>query len=254
MEEKLDFIGDVHGCFDELQLLLQQMGYQEGSHPNGRKLVFIGDLTDRGPNSLDVIRLVYKLVNVTQSAYYIPGNHCDKLYRYWKGNRVMIRHGLETTVAEYEQLPKTEQTKIRRQFMQLYEQSPLYQVWNDGQIAAAHAGIRRQDIGKSAHRLRSFLLYGDVDHHQQQPGKPPVRRDWAKRETNINPIIIYGHTPVPKPRVKNRTINIDTGCVFGGFLTAFHYPERTFTTQKSNEPLQVDAFNHEFDYETLDMD
>lgn len=97
---KLDIIGDVHGCYDELVKLLKKLRYEQKNkmwmHPAGRKLVFLGDITDRGPASLKVIELVHSLYK-DGLAYYTPGNHCNKLYRYFLGNKVQVTHGLETT-------------------------------------------------------------------------------------------------------------------------------------------------------------
>src|SRR5690625_769952 len=120
---KVDIIGDIHGCFEELLELLDVLGYKNKGaqwvHPDKRKLVFIGDLMDRGPSSLKVIELVYQLVTKDKIANYIPGNHCDKLYRYFLGNNVKIQHGLETTVEEYEALNKKEQVAIRNKMIRL---------------------------------------------------------------------------------------------------------------------------------------
>lgn len=88
--------------------------------------------------------------------------------------------------------------------------------------------------------------------NQRKKGQPPIRRDWALNEKRTMPWVIYGHTPVISPRVVNATINIDTGCVFGGKLTAFHYPELTFSMVKSNQPLQEDKFNSYEHEETID--
>src|SRR5699024_8735103 len=107
---KLDIIGDIHGCYKELNELIEKLGYQWENnrifHPFNRKLAFVGDLTDRGPNSLAVIRLIYKIVIEQKQGFYVPGNHCDKLYRYFLGNSVQQQYGLETTVAEYQQLSR----------------------------------------------------------------------------------------------------------------------------------------------------
>ncbi|AXF55662.1 bis(5'-nucleosyl)-tetraphosphatase PrpE [Salicibibacter kimchii] len=245
MVKGLDFIGDIHGCRKELHALLQKLGYEKKkgtyTHPEHRKLVFIGDITDRGPDSVNVIEDVSTLVN-KETAYYIPGNHCDKLYRYFLGRPVQIRHGLETTVAELHALPEASYQRIRRSFMRLFEEAPLYAAFHHDEIVAAHAGIRRNDIGKTNKAVRSFVLYGDVDQGEQRPGQLPKRRDWVVKETNESPWIVYGHTPVKTPRVFRRTINIDTGCVFGGALTAFRYPEITTVSVPSRQPGQTQKF------------
>ncbi len=76
---KYDIIGDIHGCFEEFCDLLNSLGYRWTEeiipiHPDGRTLVFLGDLTDRGPNSLAVMQTVSKLVEKGK-AHYTPGNH-----------------------------------------------------------------------------------------------------------------------------------------------------------------------------------
>ena len=195
---KIDVIGDIHGCFQEFTQLTKLLGYtwEEGipEHPQKRTLGFVGDLTDRGPQSLAVIDIIWKLVIKQQSAYYVPGNHCNKLYRLLSGNKVQITHGLETTVQEYQSLNKAKQKKVRNQFIELYESSPLYQVLDDGKLVIAHAGILQEDIGKINSKVKTFVLYGDIT-GEKHPDGSPVRRDWAKQYQG-EAIIVYGHTPV----------------------------------------------------------
>lgn len=112
----------------------------------------MGDITDRGPHSLTVIKLVFKMVIMQQKAMYVPGNHCNKLYRYFIGNNVQIRHGLETTIAEYKACSKEEQALIREQFMTLYEQDAI----------VAHAGMKEVYIGRTDKQVEAFVLYGDT--------------------------------------------------------------------------------------------
>lgn len=246
---KIDIIGDIHGCFTELQQLTKELGYSWESgvpiHPDGRILGFVGDLTDRGPNSLKVIDVIHQLVVVQQVALYAPGNHCNKLYRYFLGNKVTISHGLETTVAEYEALSTREQKKIRKKFMDLYEHAPLYQVTDGGKLVIAHAGIRQDYIGQTHHKVKTFVLYGDIS-GAKHPDGSPVRRDWAK-QYNGDAWIIYGHTPVPEARQVNHTYNIDTGCVFGGKLTALRYPEFQLFSVPSTMPYVPEKFRTSFD-------
>ncbi len=240
---KYDVIGDIHGCYDELVTLLQKLGYEwrDGIpvHPEKRKPVFLGDLTDRGPDSLKVIQLVYNLVK-SGAAYYAPGNHCNKLYRFFLGRKVQIANGLETTVAEYEQLSEREKKKIRHQFIELYEMSPLYHILAEGKLVVAHAGIREDYIGKYNKKVKTFVLYGDIT-GEKNPDGSPVRLDWAKYYHGKQ-TIVYGHTPVRDVRIINGTYNIDTGCVFGGKLTALRYPEMEIVQVPSSMPLVPEKF------------
>lgn len=240
---RIDIIGDIHGCFHEFQQLTKKLEYDWETgipiHPN-RQLAFVGDLTDRGPESLKVIEIVWELVLNKKMAYYSPGNHCNKLYRYFLGNKVQVTHGLETTVEEYESLGNNEQNKIRSKFIDLYEQSPLYQFLHNGNLVIAHAGIRADYIGKENSKVKTFVLYGDIS-GEKHPDGSPVRRDWAKKYSG-KPTIVYGHTPVKEPRILNNTYNIDTGAVFGGKLTALRYPEMEIVSVPSTMPYVAEKF------------
>lgn len=242
---KIDIIGDIHGCYLEFRALTEQLGYDwmdEGIpiHPQGRRLAFVGDLTDRGPQSLKMIEIVWKLTIEKGSAYYVPGNHCNKLYRYFLGNKVQISHGLETTVAEFEALSMVEQQVIREKFIDLYEKAPLYRQLDNGKLVIAHAGIRQDYIGKSGSKVKTFVLYGDIT-GEKYPDGSPVRLDWAKHYTG-KATIVYGHTPVKEVRIINNTYNIDTGAVFGGKLTALRYPEKEIVSVPSSMPLVAEKF------------
>ncbi|MDQ0162456.1 bis(5'-nucleosyl)-tetraphosphatase PrpE [Aeribacillus alveayuensis] len=240
---KYDIIGDIHGCFVEFLQLTKKLGYHWRNktleHPDGRKLVFVGDLTDRGPNSLKVIETVYQIVK-QHKGIYVPGNHCNKLYRFFRGNPVQIAHGLETTVAEYESLHDEQQRLIRGMFMELYEQAPLYAILDNGQLVVAHAGLKEEYIGRKDKKVKTFVLYGDITGKKNADGTPE-RRDWAK-EYKGKAFIVYGHTPVKKPRFIHNTVNIDTGCVFGNCLTALRYPEKETISVPSTMPYVPEKF------------
>lgn len=169
---KIDVIGDIHGCLDELHRLFDKLGYQKREngfeHPDGRVPVFIGDITDRGPHSVDVIQLVCHMVLKQKNAKYVPGNHCDKLYRYFLGNHVMLKHGLETTAAELQTLHQSHREQVRMQFMALYEQAPLYLLVPEVNAVIAHAGITESLIGRDDKKVKTFVLYGDVTGKKMQ--------------------------------------------------------------------------------------
>lgn len=240
---KIDIIGDLHGCYEELIALMQKLGYQKQNdgwtHPDNRKLGFLGDLTDRGPNSIAVIETVFNLVK-NKKAYYVPGNHCNKLYRYFLGRNVKLIHGLETTVAELNALDEKTYARIRKQFMELYENAPLYDILDNRRLVLAHAGIRKDYIGRYDKKVKTFVLYGDIT-GEKNPDGTPVRRDWAKKYDG-EAWIVYGHTPVKEPRFVHRTVNIDTGCVFGGKLTALRYPEMETVSVPSSMPYVPEKF------------
>jgi protein phosphatase len=242
---KLDIIGDIHGCFDEFRELSSQLGYrwdmEDGIpiHEGGRKLAFVGDLTDRGPQSLKVAETVCNLVR-KELAYYVPGNHCNKLYRFFLGNKVQHTHGLETTVAEYEALDKKGKFLIRDKFIRLYENAPLHLILDEGNLVIAHAGIREDLIGKDSNKVKTFVLYGDIT-GEKNPDGSPVRLDWAQHYHG-NAVIVYGHTPVKEVRIVNNTYNIDTGAVFGNKLTALRYPEMEIVSVPSRMPFVEEKF------------
>ena len=120
-------------------------------------------------------------------------------------------------------LTQKERNHYRDMFIELYEQSPLYHVLDKGKLIIAHAGIKEELIGKQSNRVKTFVLYGDITGEKNDDGTP-VRKDWAS-DYQGEAWIVYGHTPVKKARLVNKTANIDTGAVFGGMLTAFRYPE-----------------------------
>lgn len=243
---KIDVIGDIHGCLDELKQLFTKLGYEWKKglpiHPEDRTPVFVGDITDRGPHSIECIQLVYQLVIQEKRALYVPGNHCNKLYRFFLGNPVKEAHGLETTVEEYRQLSQKKQKEVKKQFQTLVELSPLYHLLPEANAVIAHAGIKEDDIGQKNKRIKTFVLYGDITGEKLLDGRP-VRRDWAQNYRGTL-WIVYGHTPTKAPRFVNKTVNIDTGCVFGGALTAFRLPEEEIISVPSSLPYVEEKFQY----------
>jgi protein phosphatase len=241
---EFDIVGDIHGCYDEFLNLTNKLGYLMDTgiplHPDGRSLVYVGDIMDRGPDSLKMMNLLFKIRD-EHILYYSPGNHCNKLYRFAKGNQVQLTHGLETTVAELDALPKEKRRKFLSEYRSFYEALPLYQSLDEGNLIVAHAGIREDMIGLPlSEKIRTFVLYGDIS-GQTLPDGRPLRRDWAKHYKGV-PYIVYGHTPVTEARFVNNTVNVDTGCVFGGKLTALRYPEMEIVSVPSQQPFIPEKF------------
>lgn len=222
-----DIFGDVHGCFDELHALLTQLGYEIASgngtahlaHPEGRKAVFLGDLVDRGPKVPEVLKLV---MSMTQSgaALAVPGNHDSKLMRKLRGRDVQITHGLAESLQQLESEPP----EFKEQVADFIDNLVSHYVLDDGKLVVAHAGLKEELQGRGSGKVRDFALYGETTGETDEFGLP-VRYNWAA-EYRGKAIVVYGHTPVPEPEWLNGTICIDTGCVFGGKLTALRYPEK----------------------------
>ena len=219
-----DIIGDVHGCLAELEKLIRKLGYQEKegiySHKDNRKLIFVGDIVDRGPDSLGVIRLIMKLCS-QNIAFMVQGNHDDRLLRYLKGNAVEVKHGLETTAEEFRNVSDGEKQEIIR----FLENTPTYYVFDNGNLLAVHAGIKESYVGKYTKRIREFCLFGLTTGEINEIGMP-VRLDWA-RDYKGDTLIVYGHTPGLYVYRQNNAICVDTGCVFMNRLSALRYPEMT---------------------------
>lgn len=229
-EGPFDIIGDVHGCAVELVELLGELGYcvrLEGrgaerraivETPPGRRAFFVGDLVDRGPNAPDVLRIVMDMAAGDQ-ALCVPGNHDAKFLRWLEAKRVTLAHGLDRTVTQMTAEPPAFHVRTRD-----FLRSLKSHAWLDGgRLAVAHAGIRGDMIGRVGGGVREFCLYGDTDGTDERG--LPIRWHWAASYSGET-AIVYGHTPVPEAGWLNNTLCIDTGCCFGGRLTALRWPER----------------------------
>jgi protein phosphatase len=223
-----DIIGDIHGCFDELHELMTTMlgysiekggdGYRVGV-PEGRKAIFLGDLVDRGPKIVEVLRLVMGMVEAG-TALCIPGNHDTKLLQKLRGKDVKIAHGLADSLAQLENEPP----EFKANAMEFLDGLISHYVLDNGKLVVAHAGMKEDMQGRGSGAVRSFALFGETTGETDEFGLP-VRYNWAA-DYRGKAMVVYGHTPVAEPQWLNRTINIDTGCVFGGKLTALRYPEK----------------------------
>jgi protein phosphatase len=232
-----DVIGDVHGCRAELELLLIELGYKisrdgdgraVGAHHDDRRAVFVGDLVDRGTDTPGVLRLVMGMV-AADDAFCVPGNHENKLLRALRGRNVQVTHGLAESLAQLAAEPEEFRAAVERFMDGLIS----HYVLDDGRLVVSHAGLTERYQGRASGRVREFCLYGQTTGETDEYGLP-VRYPWAQ-EYRGKAMVLYGHTPVPTPEWINNTLCLDTGCVFGGRLTALRYPEREIVSVPAAE-------------------
>jgi protein phosphatase len=219
-----DIIGDVHGCMPELAALLNALGYRPDGdgvrrHPAGRTAVFLGDLVDRGPDTAGVLRTAMGMV-AAGAALCVPGNHEAKLLRALRGRDVKVSHGLAESLVQL----AAEPDEFTGQVITFLDGLISHLVLDSGRLVVSHAGLRQEMHGRASAAVRAFALYGDTTGETDEFGLP-VRYPWAQ-DYRGKALVAYGHTPVPEAVWVNNTICLDTGCVFGGRLTALRYPER----------------------------
>ncbi len=232
-----DIIGDIHGCYDELVELLHKLGYEismqpDGStivkHLEGRKVIFVGDYVDRGPKVAQVLRLIMRM-HETGTALCVPGNHDVKLVRALHGNKVNPTHGLAESLAQLAE----ESTEFKTHISEFLGGLVSHYVLDAGNLVVAHAGMKAELRGRASRHVREFAMYGETTGETDEFGLP-IRLNWAE-EYRGDATVVYGHTPVTEPQWVNRTINIDTGCVFGGKLTALRYPEKELVSVPAHQ-------------------
>ena len=235
-----DIIGDVHGCFDECLALLGKLGYAvdphdadgedpiSAVHPDSRRVVFVGDFADRGFKNVNVLRLAMGMC-AAGSALTVLGNHDLKLRHWLEGRNVQLAYGLDTTVTEFEKTSEMFRSRVAAFLADI----PTQLIFDDGALVVAHAGLRENLHGIDSGEARSFALFGDTTGERDTFGFP-VRREWGAAYSGAA-TVVYGHTPMRACEWINNTVCIDTGCVFGGQLTALRWPERELVAVEAQE-------------------
>lgn len=236
LENGIDIIGDIHACFEEFLTLLAKLGYQQNDkglyeHPQGRKILSLGDIMSRGPHSIQSMEFFLHHIEAGL-AYMIDSNHGWKIARWLDGRKVKLTHGDEQVAEEFKDYEKrygrkkADQLKAKLRTI-LLDAPSHYIIADKGQDLAVcvHAGIKDEYIGKENSKIKDFCRYGDVAGFDER-GKP-IRKDWFNHHLG-ELVIVWGHDPKPEPMLVNNTINIDQGAVFGGKLTCYRFPEKEF--------------------------
>jgi len=209
-------IGDVHGEAGKLARLIEQIGVDARGHGDDIKIMFLGDLIDRGPGSREVIDLAMRLQKQGR-AEALKGNHEElMLYAYDRDETNGLYHwaasGGEDTIKSYQQVNgrwNDWRDAVDRDHIAWLRQLPT--MWRDEArgLVFVHAGIdpnRFPDCPDTVHMWsRSKRFYES--------------ESWPNRYELADIVVVHGHTPNAAPEVQRRRINVDTGACFGGPLT-----------------------------------
>lgn len=207
-EEELFVIGDVHGCADELEELLERLPLTESS-----RIVFVGDYIDRGPSSRRVVEQVIEL-SQRHHVHALMGNHESSLIEFLDepasslAARFLLNGG-GATLQSYSERPgafdlPTDHVEFIRNLAAGYR-SPSY--------FFVHAGLPDVPIA-------------ELDGAEHSDSMLWIRRDFFNSSFSWDRLIIHGHTPRDEVDFARGRINIDTGCVFDNKLTALRLPQK----------------------------
>lgn len=197
-------ISDIHGCYNELKELMITLEVNGEYNKNTDKLIFLGDYIDRGENSRLVIEFIRNLQKDNDNVIALMGNHEDMLINYLDGvDESWVWNGHLATLDSYEGFTKEFYSDIN-----WIRELPLYH--EDEHFIYVHAGV---DVNKNMEEQDRYTLLWTREKFINAP------KEYYKQ-------VIFGHTPtinfgeyVPMYTATNN-IAIDTGCVFGGALSA----------------------------------
>ena len=215
MNGRLIAIGDIHGCHEEFAELLSLLELK----PDDR-LILLGDLVNRGPDSHRVIELAR-----AHRAISLLGNHELRLlnYRRTRDLKYTREHDLET----FDQLRPDDWTYLEKMLL-TYEEPALNLVF-------VHGGfLPGQPWQRQPAEVVTRIQVIDRDGQPRKRADAPDAPFWAEL-WNGPPYVIYGHTPRPEIYKLKWSLGLDTACVMGGHLTAFILPEKRFVQVKARQ-------------------
>jgi hypothetical protein len=233
MPNRTIIIGDVHGCLLELDHLLQQLNPTSDDH-----LVFIGDLIDRGPHSVEVVQRVYELSHMHRLDL-ILGNHEEKFLRY--ADHIQSNTGFEKEMTGTEEFDAYLQ-KFKPEHYDLLRSSHWFMKFSQHGLILVHAGlparltldgIKRVVWGQEKQFGKSFRLMNKLRYEDGNGDFLALNTEtrdsvfWADRYRGNYGKAIFGHQPFlqEQPRLFNHAIGLDTGCVYGGWLSAYIFDQ-----------------------------
>ena len=225
-----DVIGDVHGCRAELEQLLTELGYilerDAAGRPSAPAIQTAGAPSSSATWS--TAGRTRRACCAWSWAWWPPGPRSawPATTRSSCSRRCAARTlGAATAWTPRWSSSSRRSEEFRAQVDRFIDGLISHYVLDGGRLVVAHAGLIERYHGRASGRVREFCLYGQTTGETDEYGLP-VRYPWAQ-EYRGRAVVLYGHTPVPAAEWLNNTLCLDTGCVFGGRLTALNYPERT---------------------------
>lgn len=233
-----DVIGDIHNCHRTLDVLLEELGYDDQFvHHEGRIPVLVGDIVDKGGlDEADVLITLGKVMSAHLDGrlLVVRGNHENNLIRKLINGNDAQNHQVNRTLSAIRSCGEKFVADVVRWFSEL----PTWLSLDGGDLVVAHAAWDQElasadaEDRKAQRRFENLCLYGK----KPEKGLPqrdsyglPIRLDWAPDYTG-DPVVVHGHVIVDAPYVVGNVVNIDTGAYAGGGLTSYSWPERTITT------------------------
>jgi hypothetical protein len=199
-------VGDVHGCRRELEALLDRVDFRAGD-----RLVFVGDLVARGPDSLGVLDVARNT-----GAIVVRGNHEQKLLA-WREARLARLRGETPREVKLGPVHQEVARALRPVDWSLLETSPYWVDLPEHGARVVHAGVQP---GVPIHRMKPSTL---MRIRTVEPSGRPSPRDgailWGARYVGP-PHVVFGHNAAPGLQLHRWATGLDTGCVYGGRLTA----------------------------------
>jgi len=215
MTGRLIAVGDIHGCHAEFAEMLSQLELKAGD-----RLVLLGDLVNRGPDSVKVLDLAR-----STGAISLLGNHELRLLKFKRtGDRkYMKEHDLQT----FDSLRPQDWAYLEA--MQLtYEEPDLNTVF-------VHGGfLPNEPWQKQPSEVVTRVQVIDKEGRARKRADAPEAPSWADLWGGP-PFVVYGHTPRAEVYKLKWSIGIDTACVLGGALTAYILPERRILQVKARQ-------------------
>jgi diadenosine tetraphosphatase ApaH/serine/threonine PP2A family protein phosphatase len=189
-------VGDIHGCYDELEALLERVQFTTDD-----RLIAVGDLVVKGNKNREVLDLFDSDSRLSS----VMGNHDLALVRFWKGETEVFKKTHQKALRELEH---------ERERYQAYL-SGLHFMIDLGSHLVVHAGVRPGvPLGEQSPDDLTELRTLGAD-RTSRVGIP-----WYEVYDD-DKVVLFGHWPSSAPRIAKRAIGLDTGCVYGGRLTAY---------------------------------